>query len=215
MRFPAGERYNHRSEALIPPAFTSERLAIMLIVETHRAGETACPTKTCTCKVLVEWFWWAKRFRLPNSYTLTTLRPFVNLASEEDWRLVVSWLLATFRPTGPYPVLVIYGEQGAVWRAGRQAGWSRQPVVSMGSKSDDRKELPDVQRSHDEASGTALAHPSPSGRALPGRGTRVAPGPRIGAPRALCLAGEALCRAAYELSRHRVADERDRYRVCL
>jgi len=42
---------------------------------------------------------------------LAALRPFVNLASDDDWRLVVSWLLATFRPTGPYPVLVVYGEQ--------------------------------------------------------------------------------------------------------
>jgi hypothetical protein len=45
--------------------------------------------------------------------TLAALRPFVNLASENDWRLVASWLLATFCPTGPYVVLVIYGEQGS------------------------------------------------------------------------------------------------------
>jgi len=45
--------------------------------------------------------------------TLTALRPFVNIASEDDWRLVVSWLLAALRPTGPYPVLVVYGEQGS------------------------------------------------------------------------------------------------------
>jgi hypothetical protein len=44
---------------------------------------------------------------------LAALRPFVNVASEEDWRLLVSWLLATLRPSGPYPVLVIYGEQGS------------------------------------------------------------------------------------------------------
>ena len=45
--------------------------------------------------------------------SLAALRPFVNLASEEDWRLLVSWLLAALRPVGPYPVLVIYGEQGS------------------------------------------------------------------------------------------------------
>ena len=45
--------------------------------------------------------------------SLAALRPFVNLASEDDWRLVVSWLLAALRPVGPYPVLVIYGEQGS------------------------------------------------------------------------------------------------------
>jgi hypothetical protein len=45
--------------------------------------------------------------------SLGALRPCVNLASEEDWQLVVSWLVATLRPSGPYPVLVIYGEQGS------------------------------------------------------------------------------------------------------
>jgi hypothetical protein len=45
--------------------------------------------------------------------SLADLRPFVNLASKDDWCLVVSWLIATFRPTGPYPVLVMYGEQGS------------------------------------------------------------------------------------------------------
>jgi hypothetical protein len=45
--------------------------------------------------------------------SLADLRPFVNVASEDDWRLLVSWLLAAFRPTGPYPVLVVYGEQGS------------------------------------------------------------------------------------------------------
>jgi len=45
--------------------------------------------------------------------TLTALRPFVNLASDDDWRLVVSWLVIALRPTGPYPVLVVYGEQGS------------------------------------------------------------------------------------------------------
>ena len=45
--------------------------------------------------------------------TLAVLRPFVNLASENDWRLFVSFLLQTFRPRGPYIILVIYGEQGS------------------------------------------------------------------------------------------------------
>jgi hypothetical protein len=44
---------------------------------------------------------------------LAALRPFVDVASEEDWRLLISWLLAALRPVGPYPVLVIYGEQGS------------------------------------------------------------------------------------------------------
>jgi hypothetical protein len=44
---------------------------------------------------------------------LADLRPFLNLASDEDWRLLVSWLIAALRPRGPYPILVIYGEQGS------------------------------------------------------------------------------------------------------
>jgi hypothetical protein len=41
------------------------------------------------------------------------LRPFVNLFSNSDWRLLIGWLLAAFSPTGPYPVLCLAGEQGA------------------------------------------------------------------------------------------------------
>jgi hypothetical protein len=41
------------------------------------------------------------------------LRPFINIATEDDWRLVLVWLLAAFRPRGPYPVLVLHGEQGS------------------------------------------------------------------------------------------------------
>lgn len=45
--------------------------------------------------------------------SLQTLRQFVNLSHNENWRLVVAWLLVALRPRGPYPVLVIYGEQGS------------------------------------------------------------------------------------------------------
>ncbi len=45
--------------------------------------------------------------------SLAALRPFVNVATEADWRLVVSWLIAALRPTGPYPVLIVHGEQGS------------------------------------------------------------------------------------------------------
>jgi hypothetical protein len=37
----------------------------------------------------------------------------LNLSSQNDFVLVVSWLLAAPRPTGPYPVLAISGEQGS------------------------------------------------------------------------------------------------------
>src|SRR5262249_9184513 len=44
---------------------------------------------------------------------LTTLRSLVNLAGDADWCLLGSWLLAALHPSGPYPVLVVYGEQGS------------------------------------------------------------------------------------------------------
>ena len=35
------------------------------------------------------------------------------LASDDDWRLMATWLLAALRPTGPYPILILHGEQGS------------------------------------------------------------------------------------------------------
>jgi hypothetical protein len=40
------------------------------------------------------------------------LRSFLNLSSGNDFALVVAWLLAPLRSGGPYPILVISGEQG-------------------------------------------------------------------------------------------------------
>ncbi len=45
--------------------------------------------------------------------SIDTLRRFVNTGSEDDWRMMVAWLLAALRPTGPYPALALYGEQGS------------------------------------------------------------------------------------------------------
>ncbi len=44
---------------------------------------------------------------------LNDLRAFVNAASDDDFRLLVSWCLAALRPRGPYPVLCLAGEQGS------------------------------------------------------------------------------------------------------
>jgi hypothetical protein len=41
------------------------------------------------------------------------LRPFVNVGSEEDWVLLASWAVAALRPSGPYPILALHGEQGS------------------------------------------------------------------------------------------------------
>lgn len=43
---------------------------------------------------------------------ITELRPFLNVASDDDFVLVISHLVAAFRPEGPYPLLVLQGEQG-------------------------------------------------------------------------------------------------------
>lgn len=45
--------------------------------------------------------------------SIEDLRPFVNVPDEQDWRLLVAWLVAAMRPSGPYPVLVLHGEQGS------------------------------------------------------------------------------------------------------
>jgi hypothetical protein len=45
--------------------------------------------------------------------SIEALAPFLNLRSRAEFVLVVSWLLATLRPRGPYPVLAIAGEQGS------------------------------------------------------------------------------------------------------
>jgi energy-coupling factor transporter ATP-binding protein EcfA2 len=44
--------------------------------------------------------------------SLALLQPFVNLETAE-FRLLAVWMAAALRPAGPYPVLVIYGEQGS------------------------------------------------------------------------------------------------------
>lgn len=44
---------------------------------------------------------------------LADLRRFVNVADDADFRLLLSTLLAAFVPEGPYPILVLGGEQGS------------------------------------------------------------------------------------------------------
>lgn len=41
------------------------------------------------------------------------LKHFVNLADEADWRLLVGFILGTFRGHGPFPILSLQGEQGS------------------------------------------------------------------------------------------------------
>jgi energy-coupling factor transporter ATP-binding protein EcfA2 len=46
-------------------------------------------------------------------YSIDELRRFINVAADEDFTLVVAWLLTALRNRGPYPILVINGEQGS------------------------------------------------------------------------------------------------------
>lgn len=45
--------------------------------------------------------------------SIDELRPFINIESESDWMLVVSWLVGALHPTGPYPILALHGERGS------------------------------------------------------------------------------------------------------
>ncbi len=52
----------------------------------------------------------------PHRGSIEELRPFLNLRSAsspaDDWYLLVAWLTAALRPRGPYPILILGGEQG-------------------------------------------------------------------------------------------------------
>lgn len=45
--------------------------------------------------------------------SIDELRSFLNVGSDDDFVLVVSWMLSALRDRGPYPVLVLSGEQGS------------------------------------------------------------------------------------------------------
>ena len=45
--------------------------------------------------------------------TIELLREFVNVESEADFRLFLAWLAAALRPGGPFPILILIGQQGA------------------------------------------------------------------------------------------------------
>jgi hypothetical protein len=41
------------------------------------------------------------------------IRSLLNAGSDEQWVLMVSWIVAAFRPSGPYPILVLEGPHGS------------------------------------------------------------------------------------------------------
>ncbi|WP_147535653.1 hypothetical protein [Bacillus marasmi] len=44
---------------------------------------------------------------------INDLKSFINYNSEDDYKLIIAWLLSTFRENSPFPILTIQGEQGS------------------------------------------------------------------------------------------------------
>ncbi len=45
--------------------------------------------------------------------TIAELRSYINVATDGDFALIASWLVAAYWPVGPYPILALHGEQGS------------------------------------------------------------------------------------------------------
>lgn len=45
--------------------------------------------------------------------SIELLRPLLNMAEDELWTQYVAWLIGCLNPVGPYPVLILQGEQGS------------------------------------------------------------------------------------------------------
>jgi putative DNA primase/helicase len=45
--------------------------------------------------------------------SLKEIRDILNVGGEDTSRLILGWLLGVFMPNGPYPILLLFGEQGA------------------------------------------------------------------------------------------------------
>jgi len=45
--------------------------------------------------------------------SIALLRNFINVGDDSNWILCVSWLVAACRPRGPFPILILQGEQGS------------------------------------------------------------------------------------------------------
>jgi hypothetical protein len=71
------------------------------------------------------------------------LREFVNVPDDDDWQLVVAWMVQALRPRGPYPVIFFHGEQGcAKSTTGRAVRMLLDPrVAPMRSEPRDERDL--------------------------------------------------------------------------
>ena len=45
--------------------------------------------------------------------SMSALRKLINVGDDNNWILLLCWLVAAFRPRGPYPLLILQGEQGS------------------------------------------------------------------------------------------------------
>jgi hypothetical protein len=54
-----------------------------------------------------------KSLPLPEQGSIDELKLFLNFASNDDFVLLISWLVAALNPQGPYPILVLEGEAGS------------------------------------------------------------------------------------------------------
>lgn len=45
--------------------------------------------------------------------TIDDLKPFVNYNTDDDYKLIIAWLLSTLKEDSPFPILTIQGEQGS------------------------------------------------------------------------------------------------------
>lgn len=52
--------------------------------------------------------------------SLDKLKRYINLSSPHDWVLLVGYSLMCFNPSGPYPILVLTGEQGSAKSSGQR-----------------------------------------------------------------------------------------------
>ena len=48
----------------------------------------------------------------PDPNALADFRRLLNLATADDWLLLLTWLLAAWHPHGPYPILILQGPEG-------------------------------------------------------------------------------------------------------
>jgi hypothetical protein len=48
----------------------------------------------------------------PFEGSLEDFKPFLNLQDPESWPLIGAWLISAANPMGPYPILILQGEQG-------------------------------------------------------------------------------------------------------